>query len=252
MMIASFTRASALRSIIQRAATVLGCVCALAALSGCGDEEDDPESTTAGNQPGSNLSFFVTSSTHDGNLGGLEGADRICDELATAVGAGDKTWRAYLSTANNGSPQHARDRIGTGPWMNAMGMMVAANLDALHSLTGDADLFIDERGQPINGQWNGVAPNQHDIITGSGSDGRLISTLDPNTNMPQQTTCNDWTSNTVTPGPQVGHSDGMGPMMNTAEPRFTSWNGGHATPGCSSAALQMTGGAGRFYCFAAN
>lgn len=252
MIIASFNRAPATRSLIQRAASVLSCVCAVAALTGCGDEEDDAESTTAGNQPGSNLSFFVTSSTHDGNLGGLAGADRICDELATAVGAGDKTWRAYLSVANNGSPQHARDRIGTGPWVNADGMMVAANLDELHTLTGDPEVFIDEKGEPINGQWNGVAPNQHDIVTGSGPDGRLITTLDPMTNLPQQTTCNDWTTNTLTPGPQVGHTDGMGPMMATDQERFTSWNGGHPARGCSTAELEMSGGAGRFYCFAAN
>jgi hypothetical protein len=131
-------------------------------------------------------------------------------------------------------------------------MMVAANLDELHTLTGDPMLFIDERGEPINGQWNGVAPNQHDIVTGSGPDGRFITTLDPMTNMPQQTTCNDWTTDTLTPGPQVGHTDGMGPMMATDQPRFTSWNGGHPARGCSSAELAMSGGAGRFYCFATN
>lgn len=252
MKIASLTRASATRSFIQRATTLLGCVCAAAALTGCGDEEDDDETGTGANQPGSNLSFFVTSSTHDGNLGGLAGADQICDDLATAVGAGNKTWRAYLSAAGNGTPIHARSRIGTGPWVNADGMMVAANLDALHMLTGDPEVFIDERGEPINGQWNGVAPNEHDIITGSDSSGMLLMTMDPMTNMPVQTTCNDWTSSTVTPGPQVGHTDGMGPMMNTAEARFTSWNGGHPARGCSTEALAMSGGAGRFYCFATN
>ena len=252
MTIASFVRASATRSFQQRATRLLSCICALTALTACGDEEDDEMSTTAGNQPGSNLSFFVTSSTHDGDLGGLAGADQICDNLATAVGAGGKTWRAYLSTANNGSPVHARDRIGTGPWVNADGMMVAANLEELHELSGDPMVFIDERGEPINGQWNGVAPNQHDIITGSGMDGRLDTQLDPMTNLPRQTTCNDWTSTEPVPGPMVGHTDGMGPMMNTSEQRFTSWNGGHPGRGCTSEALAMSGGAGRFYCFAAN
>lgn len=252
MKLTASTRSFIQRSFIQRAAAVLSCVCALGALTGCGDEDDDEETTTAANQPGSNLSFFVTSSTHDGDLGGLAGADAICDTLATAVGAGDKTWRAYLSTANNGSPQHARDRIGTGPWVNAEGMMVAADLDTLHALSGDPDVFIDENGDPINGQWNGVMPNQHDIMTGSGSDGRFIMTLNAMTNMPEQSTCNDWTTNTMTPGPQVGHTDGMGPMMATDQPRFTSWNGGHPSRGCSSEELAMSGGAGRFYCFATN
>ncbi|MEY4546986.1 MAG: hypothetical protein RL685_3181 [Pseudomonadota bacterium] len=250
--------AASTRSFIQRTATVLSCVCALGALSGCGDEEDDEESTTAGNQPGSNLSFFVTSTTHDGNLGGLAGADQICDDLATAAGAGSKTWRAYLSVANNGAPLHARDRIGTGPWMNAAGVMIAANLDALHALTGDENTFITEKNEKVNGQWNGAngmngAPvNEHDIVTGSGPDGRFITTLDATTMMPQQTTCNDWTSNTLTPGPQVGHTDGMGPMMATDMPRFTSWNGGHPARGCSTADLAPSGSTGRFYCFATN
>lgn len=255
MTIASFTRLSFTRSFIQRATGVLSCVCALGALTGCGDEEDDEESTTAGNQPGSDLSFFVTSSLQDGNLGGLEGADQICDDLATAVGAGNKTWRAYLSAENNGNPIHARSRIGNGPWFNAAGMQVAANLTELHTLTGNPDLFITETGAKVNGQWNGsngmngAPPNTHDIMTGSDSQGMLLVNADP---MTGQSTCADWTSNTLTPGPQVGHSDGMGPMMNTAEARFTSWNGGHPAAGCSSAALQMRGGGGQFYCFATN
>src|SRR5688572_26378309 len=251
MIIASSTRPLFQRSFMQRAATLLSCVCALGAV-GCGDEEDD-QLTVAGNQPGgASLSFFVTSTTHDGNLGGLTGADQICDDLATAVGAGNRTWRAYLSAAGNGTPVHARSRIGNGPWVNADGVTVAENLQGLHMLTGDPQLFIDENGEPINGQWNGVMPNQHDIMTGSDSSGMLIMTMDPMTNMPAQTTCNDWTSNAVTPGPQVGHTDGMGPMMSTAEARFTSWNGGHPARGCSTELLAMSGGAGRFYCFAAN
>lgn len=250
--------ASSTRSFILRTTALVSCVCALGALAGCGDEEDDEDTTTAGNQPSADFSFFVTSTTHDGNLGGLTGADKICDDLATAVGAGSKTWHAYLSTANNGSPQHARDRIGTGPWVNAMGMTVAANVDALQALKGNADLFITEKGEKVNGQWNGSngmngAPvNEHDVVTGSGPDGRLINTLDPMTMLPQQTTCNDWTSNTLTPGPQVGHTDGMGPGMDVSTERFTSWSGGHPARGCSTADLAPSGSTGRLYCFATN
>jgi hypothetical protein len=238
------------RSLVLRGATVLGCVCALSALSACSDEADDEET--------SNLSFFVTSTTHDGNLGGLAGADKICDDLATAAGAGNKTWHAYLSVAGNGTPQHAKDRIGAGPWYNANGVMVAQNLTALHALTGNADLFITEKKEKVNGQWNssngmnGTPANEHDIMTGSDSTGSLLMGINAMTNMPTTTTCSDWTSNTLTPGPQVGHTDGMGPMMNTTMPNFTSWNGGHAAAGCSTPDLQARGGAGRFYCFAVN
>jgi hypothetical protein len=243
---------------IQQMAPMGRAIVACAALGctflACSDSDDDSneDSTTEANQPGADLSFFVTSSTQDGNLGGLAGADATCERLATAVGAGDKTWRAYLSAENGGTPIHARERIGTGPWMNAMGMMIAANLTALHAptLVGNADLFITEEGEKVNGQWNssngmnGAPVNEHDIMTGSDSSGMLIMT--------GTTTCADWTSNTLTPGPQVGHTDGMGPGMDATMPNFTSWNGGHAAAGCSAADLAARGGAGRFYCFAAN
>ncbi len=187
------------------------------------------------------LSFFVTSggSGEDGgNLGGLAGADERCEELAEAVGAGDKTWRAYLST----SAENARDRIGDGPWVNATGMMVAANLTALHELpAGNAEMLINERGGKIPGQWEGSPrPVEHDIMTGSGPDGTFMD----------GTTCADWTSNADTAGgPRVGHSDGMGPQMSTEE-RYVSWNSSHTAPNCSAAGLAMVGGAGRYYCFA--
>jgi hypothetical protein len=230
---------------------MLACAAA-SCLVACSSDDDDADasSTTEANQP-NELSFFVTSSTQDGNLGGLSGADDICQELADAVGAGDKDWAAYLSAANSGQPIHARTRIGEGPWFNALGMMVAADLTALHELTGNADLFVTETGEKVNGQWNGAngmggnPVNEHDIVTGSGPDGMLMMT-------DMATTCNDWTSNEVTPGPQVGHSDGMGPGMATDMPRFISWNGGHATQGCSSALLAPSGSTGRFYCFASN
>lgn len=129
--------------------------------------------------------------------------------------------------------------------------MLAADLEELHALTGDPDLFVTETGEKVNGQWNGSngqdgSPvNEHDIVTGSDSQGMLIVG-------PDQTTCDDWTSSSVTPGPQVGHTDGMGPGMDTSAPRYTSWNGGHATQGCSAADLAMTGSTGRLYCFAAD
>lgn len=235
-----------IEGLVRRGGVALLCGVAAFVSVGCSDDNDEGEPQTVAGEvlPGAPLGMFITSTTQDGDLGGLEGADRICQDLAAAVGAGNRTWRAYLSAENGGNPIHARERIGNGPWYNAAGDLVAEDLDALHSLVGDADLFLDENGAQINGQWNGVSPNEHDIMTGSDSDGMLL--------MDETTTCNDWTSNTLEPGPQVGHSDGMGPGMNTSEARFTSWNGGHASRGCSLELLRMSGGAGRFYCFAAN
>jgi len=187
------------------------------------------------------LSFFVTSRTHPtGNLGGLAGADATCTELATAVGAGDHVWKAYLSS----SGENARDRIGAGPWFNARSIQVAATVAALHALQGDAELFIDERGVKIDGQWNSVTPNQHDILTGSAADG----TLAPPDTMGRSANCEDWTSNGTDAFAQVGHSDGMGPMMAQDPVFYTSWNSSHANQDCSNTAPR--GGAGRFYCFA--
>jgi hypothetical protein len=245
MKIAPFTRSSAFR-----AANVLGCLCALGALSACSDSSDDEAQ-------GTDLSFFVSSTKHDGNLGGLAGGDKICQDLAAAAGAGSKTWHAYLSAANNGTPINAHDRIGSGPWYNANGIKLADNLDTLHGLSGNADLLITEKKEKVNGQWNssngmnGAPANEHDIMTGSDSSGKLLMTTN-DMGMMQQTTCNDWTSNTLTPGPQVGHTDGMGPGMDTSMVNYTSWNGGHAAQGCSTPDLAARGGAGRIYCFATN
>jgi hypothetical protein len=215
----------------------------LSGVCACSSDDDDPAETSEETE----LGFFVTSTTHDGNLGGLSGADATCETLAAAVGAGSRTWKAYLSAENNGTPIHAKDRIGSGPWYNADGDLVAQNLAALHAATlvGNADLFITEKGEKVNGQWNGVSPNEHDIVTGSDATGSLLMGA-------MNSTCTDWTSNTLTPGPQVGHSDGMGPGMNVAEARYTSWNGGHPAAGCSAASLAERGSAGRFYCFAAD
>lgn len=194
-------------------------------------------------EPASTLGVFVaTASDSGGDLGGLAGADATCQALAAGVGAGDRTWRAYLST----SMVDARDRIGDGPWSNANGILVASDLADLHSLTAArgtplVELFVDQAGNRINGQWAGSpTPNQHDMLTGSAADGTRLAA-----------TCNDWTSATATPGPQVGHSDGLGPGMNGAG-NLGSWNSSHAPQGCSQQQLIAVGGAGRFYCFAAD
>jgi hypothetical protein len=192
---------------------------------------------------GPSLSFFVTSQTSPtGDLGGLSGADATCQRLAAAVGQGARTWRAYLSVerdaSNNNQRTDARDRIGTGPWYNANLALVANNVAELHARTGDAAVFLDERGQRVNGQWTGSpGPNQHDILTGSRADGTLMAGM----------TCADWTSASASALGQVGHSDVMGPNQNTAAP-LSSWNSAHANLNCSDTAPR--GGAGKFYCFA--
>ena len=188
------------------------------------------------------MSFFITSAgPGDGaNLGGLAGADAHCQKLAAAAGAGNRTWRAYLSVqAKDGKPAvNARDRIGTGPWYNAKGEKIAQNLEELHSDTNNLtkQTQLTEKGDVVNGR--GDKPNRHDILTGSNLDG---------TAMPAgtDTTCNNWTSNSDGAA-QVGHHDRQGGGANP-----NSWNSAHATKGCSQAALQGTGGDGLFYCFAA-
>lgn len=207
------------------------------ATAGCDD------SSTPATPSGPSMSFFVTSTTNStGNLGGLTGADALCQRLASAVGQSARTWRAYLSVerdANNGNqPTHARDRIGNGPWYNAALVLVAYNVNDLHARTGDAAVFVDERGQRINGQWTGSpTPVQHDILTGSNSDGTVALGL----------TCADWTSASTSVSAQVGHSDGLGPNQSTTG-TLASWSSAHANQNCSDTAPR--GGAGRFYCFA--
>ena len=188
-------------------------------------------------------SFFVTSVTSvTGNLGGLAGADATCQRLASTLTQGGLSWRAYLSVerdATNGNrPTNARDRIGPGPWYNVKLQLVANTVTELHARTGDAALFLDERGQRINGQWTGSpAPVEHDILTGSNADGTLAAGL----------TCADWTSGSADIAAQVGHSDGMGPNQSTAG-ALSSWNAAHTNQNCSNTAPR--GGAGRIYCFA--
>jgi hypothetical protein len=191
------------------------------------------------------MSFFVTSTrSTTGNIGGLRAADTLCQTLATAAGAGNKTWRAYLSVerdADNGNqPTNARSRIGVGPWFNAKGVMVASDLTELHARKGNSTVFIDEKGQPINGQWTGSpAPVEHDIMTGSNPDGTLLPGF----------TCGDWTSDSAAAVGQVGHSDGFGPNQDTSG-SLSSWNSAHANQNCANTAPR--GGAGRIYCFARN
>jgi Protein of unknown function (DUF1554) len=187
-------------------------------------------------------SFFVSSQTSvTGNLGGLAGADATCQRLGAVADAG-RTWRAYLSVERNpelsNQVTHARDRIGQGPWYNVNLQLIANNLTELHSRTGDAALFLDERGRRINGQWTGSpSPVEHDILTGSNADGTLAAGL----------TCADWTSDSASAIGQVGHSDGMGPGQSTAG-ALSSWNAAHTNQNCANTAPR--GGAGRIYCFA--
>jgi hypothetical protein len=179
------------------------------------------------------MNFFVSSDTSmTANLGGLMGADARCQRLATAVGQGSKTWRAYLSVAT--PPTNAIDRIGAGPYINSAGAMVAADKAALHARTGDSMLFLTERQERINGQWVGSpTPNQHDILTGSQRDGTLQAGL----------TCGDWMA--ITGESQVGHVDGLGPNQATTG-SLSYWNSAH-TGMCGDTAPK--GGAGRIYCF---
>ena len=207
---------------------------------GCGSSNS---STTPTAPSGPTMSFFVTSAkSMTGNLGGLAGADALCQRLGSNVGQGAKTWRAYLSVerdaANNNNRTDARSRIGNGPWFNAKGVMVASNLTELHARKGDATVFVDETGQQIPGQWPGSpSPVEHDILTGSNGDGTLMVGF----------TCADWTSGSATDVAQVGHSDGLGPNGDTSG-SLSSWTSAHANQNCSNTAPR--GGAGRIYCFA--
>ena len=203
----------------------------------CSDDGTAPTSPSP--QPA--FTFFVTSATSvTGNLGGIRGADATCQRLAIAVGAGRRTWRAYLgaeSDPDSGNrPTNARDRIGSGPWFNVNLEMVAADLSQLHARTGDA--AADEHGQRINGAWpNSPRPNEHDILTGSTAEGTLIPGM----------TCADWTSESAGLRTQVGHTDGLGGTAPGGGP-LRSWNSAHMNQ--SGANTAPGGGAGRVYCFA--
>jgi hypothetical protein len=187
------------------------------------------------------MSFFVTSvgPGDGGNLGGIEGADAHCQALAQAVGRGDATWRAYLSQAGGGgrAQVHARDRIGEGPWFNANGVVIAWNVDDLHEDRNNIrkPTALNEKGEQVNGV--GDQPNQHDMLTGSDSTGRLVP------GNAAVTTCNNWTSNAEGRA-MVGHHDRLGGPS-------ASWNSVHSSRACSQEDLVATGGNGLFYCFAA-
>lgn len=202
------------------------------------DDSPEPADSTE-----SELSFFITSAgPGDGaNLGGLDGADAHCQMLADSAGAGDQTWRAYLSVsaADEEEAVHARDRIGSGPWYNADGGAIAQNADELHSEENNLnkETALDEHGNVVNGR--GDDPNRHDILTGSQLDGTAFADEEDHT-------CGNWMSNSEGSA-HVGHHDREGGGDNP-----TSWNSAHGSRGCGQADLQGTGGDGLFYCFAAN
>ena len=193
--------------------------------------------------PAANMSFFVTSSNaKGGNLGGLAGADQVCQSLAKAAGAGAKTWRAYLST----STVDAKSRIGNGPWYNFKGELIAQNVADLH--TADKNKIsgttaLTEKGTVPNylAMVDGKAapaaqPLQHDILTGTNEDGTKNAD-----------TCNNWTVGDASAKAMLGHADRLG-----RNPGLNSWNAIHASQGCGQEQLAPTGGAGMLYCFASN
>jgi len=214
-------------------------VAATALIIGCG---------AMGSSGGNSMSFFITSVNpgKGGDLGGLAGADRFCQSLATSAGAGNKTWRAYLSTAAaNGQPAvNARDRIGTGPWTNAKGVVVATGVADLHSANAKVgkDTSLTEKGEVVSGSGDPV--NRHDILTGSRPDGTL-AVPDPG----KDTTCSNWTKSDGGSA-IVGHHDRKG--TNPDPVANASWNSSHGTRGCSVDQLKMSGSAGLMYCFATN
>lgn len=218
------------------------CKTAAVALLGLGLAQDAQAQQSA-------MSFFVTSAGpgSGANLGGIEGADRHCQTLASAAGAGNRTWRAYLSTQapalNDPNFVNARDRIGAGPWQNAKGEVVAKSVDDLHAATNNLTLqtALDEKGQPVNGR--AMQPNNHDMLTGSRPDGTAF----PGAAFPDMT-CGNWTKGAADGSAMLGHHDRAGPIDASWA---KSWNSAHPSRGCSPEALRSTGGAGLFYCFAA-
>ncbi len=192
------------------------------------------------------MTFFITSAGpgNGGDLGGIEGADRHCQQLAQAAGSGGKTWRAYLST-QGANAVNARDRIGKGPWQNAKGVVVAKSVDDLHGESNNVNkqTGLSERGEQINGR--GDTPNRHDILTGSTPEGRAFPAG-------EDRTCGNWTSSTAGAA-MVGHHDRIG-LRDDAPSK--SWNSSHPSRGpaggCAQTDLRGTGGDGLIYCFAAN
>jgi hypothetical protein len=190
----------------------------------------------------SGMTFFVTSANpgKGADLGGLEGADKYCQQLAAAAGAGSRTWRAYLSTQGP-SAVNAKDRIGKGPWQNAKGVVVAKDVADLHGPANNLNkqTALTEKGGVVKGR--GDQPNEHDILTGTQPDGTAFAAG-------EDKTCGNWTKGGEGSA-VVGHHDRTG--LDTSPPAL-SWNSSHPSRGCSVDALRTTGGAGYFYCFAAN
>lgn len=194
------------------------------------------------------MGFFITSANpgKGGDLGGLAGADAHCQKLAATAGAGGRTWRAYLSNSpvlgNAPVPGvNARDRIGKGPWYNAKGVLIARDVDDLHTNNQiNKATGLTEKGDVVSGRGDPV--NNHDILTGSRPDGTAIAPV------PNNQTCGNWTQSGEGSA-MTGHHDRIGPMP---APWATSWNSAHASRGCGLEALRSTGGAGLLYCFAAD
>ena len=213
--------------------SLLACVCAAALLAACGSMSAK-----------SGMGFFVTSAGpgRGGDLGGLAGADKHCQALATAAGAGSRRWRAYLSTQPVGSQPgvNARDRIGKGPWVNAKGVVIATDVAELHSANKlGKTTALTETGAVVNGR--GDTPNSHDVLTGSQPDGTFIA---GNAN----STCSNWTQSDGGAA-MVGHHDRTG--LDESVPA-KSWNSSHQSRGCSPDQLKSTGSSGLLYCFAAD
>jgi hypothetical protein len=213
-----------------RILVVLGCSALLAVAGGAVEAEQ------------STMSFFVTSagSGKGADLGGLNGADQICQKLASAAGAGGKTWRAYLSTQGDGAV-NARDRIGKGPWVNAKGEVIAKDVAELHGNNKITKATaLTEKGTVVNGR--GDTPNMHDILTGTQADGTAFPAGDDRT-------CGNWTKSGDDGAAMVGHADRTG-LDDSAAAK--SWNTSHPSRGCSQDKLKSSGGNGFLYCFAAN
>jgi hypothetical protein len=220
---------------------------------GGSDASGDARETGGDGGTSALMSFFVTSRGmgKGGDFGGLAGADAHCLALAKAVGSTKAKWAAYLSSAGGGTPVHARNRIGAGPWFNAKGVMIATSVDNLHADSGRMNALneansLDETGAIVPGRTEANRPtgtmNEHDIVTGSTIDGMLSA----------GNTCDDWTSSAATGvRAQVGHSDKLGPQPGMRE----EWNAAHTSAGCAEGRSSMGGigsggGRGSFYCFA--
>ena len=223
----------------SKVGVVLASACLLAA---CGDMASRSPMMGGGSSAKSDMTFFITSrgSGQGANFGGLAGADKHCQVLAEAVGAGGHTWHAYASTQGPNAV-NARDRIGKGPWRNAKGVVIANSVDELHGSNNiTKETALTEKGEVVNGF--GDTPNRHDILTGSQRDGTAFTGAD-------DMTCGNYTKSGEG-SVMLGHVDRKG--TNPDPVANASWNSSHKSAGCSDALLARTGSAGYLYCFAAN